>query len=224
MPGIIEALRGVPPALGLQVVLAHALLLSGAVFGGVPYVVMQCLLGAELLLINVATVPMYPQRALLRHAADILKSAALLVFVLFFLLVAYGVVAAEVGRATPPLELTLGSLRGVDASDAGWALAYLLARVGFTAWQARRSRDPRGTWARQSLAFGGSTLIAMFFMVFVSFFIGIPLVKALALLGVHADPDAVLGSLMVGVRCFTALVSTTISEREMDAIARDPYV
>lgn len=224
MSGFIDALRKVPPALGLQVVAAHAVLLVGALFGGLPYVIVQCLLGAELLLINLATIPLYPQRPLRRHLVDLLKSAGLLVFVLFFLLVAYGVVAAEAGRPGQPLELVSGVLRHVGTGDLGWALVYVLARVGFTAWQARRSRDPRGTWTRQSLAFGGSTLVAMLFMVFVSFFAGMPLVKLLSSAGIRVDVDALLAGLMVCVRCLTALVATTISDGEMDSIAHDPYV
>ena len=224
MSGFIEALRKVPPALGMQVIAAHLLLVVGVLFGGLPYVIVQCLLGAELLLINLATIPLYPQRSLRRHVGDILKSTGLLAFVLFFLLVAYGVVAAAAGRSGYPLERVAGVLRHVGAGDLGWALAYLFVRVGFTAWQARESRDPRGTWTRQSLAFGGSTLVAMLLMVFVSFFAGMPLAKGLASAGVHVDVDALLTGLMACVRCFTALVATTIPDGELDSIARDPYV
>ncbi len=224
MTRIIEVLRKTDPAIGLQVVLAHALLLVGALFGGLPYVVVQGLLGAELLLINIATIPFYPQRGAWRHATDTLKSAGLLLFVLFFLFVGYGVVAAEAGRPGAPLEHTIAGLRGIGAADLGWALAYLLARVGFTSMQARRSRDPRGTWTRQSLAFGGSTLVAMLLMVFVTFFVGVPVVTVCGWIGWHVDADVLLGALMIGVRCCIALVASTMPASEMDEIARNPYV
>lgn len=222
MSKLTDALRQVPPQAALQITFAHLLLLAGAIWGGVPYVVLQTLLAGELLLINIATIPLYPQRSVVRHLGDVVKMAALLAFILFFVVISYGVVSAA-AREGEPLRLAMQAFEGLGPADFGWAFAYLLARLTASMWQARQSRDPRGTWARQNLLFGGSTFVAMLFMVFGAFFVGNPLSAGLARVGVVVDTDVLLSSLMVLARCFTALVVATMSASEIDAIANDPY-
>jgi hypothetical protein len=215
-------MRQIPPQAGVQIVFAHVLLLAGAIWGGVPYVVLQALLAGELLLINIATIPLYPQRSAGRHLGDVVKMAALLAFILFFVVISYGVVTSAT-REGEPLRLALHAFEGLGPADFGWALAYLLARLTASMWQAKQSRDPRGTWARQNLLFGGSTFVAMLLMVFGAFFVGNPLIAGLARVGIVVDADVLLSSLMVLARFFTALVAATMSASEIDTIARDPY-
>ena len=222
MSKLTDALRQVPPQAALQIAFAHALLLAGAIWGGVPYVVLQTMLAGELLLINIATVPLYPERGVVRHLGDVIKMTALLAFILFFVVVSYGVVSSSVHKGEP-LRLALRAFDGLGIADFGWALAYLLARLTALMWQAKQSRDPRGTWARQNLLFGGSTFVAMLFMVFGAFFVGNPLIVGLARIGIIVDADVLLSSLMVFARCFTALIAATMSASEIDAIASDPY-
>jgi hypothetical protein len=222
MSKLTDALRQVPPQAAMQIGFAHALLLAGAILGGVPYVVLQALLAGELLLINIATIPLYPQRSVGRHLGDVVKMAAVLAFILFFVVISYGVVSSAT-REGEPLRLALDAFSGLGPADFGWALAYLLARLSASMWQAKQSHDPRGTWARQNLLFGGSTFVAMLLMVFGAFFVGNPLIAGLARVGIVVDADVLLSSLMVLARFFTALVAATMSASEIDAIARDPY-
>jgi hypothetical protein len=222
MSKLTDALRQVPPQAALQIAFSHALLLAGAIWGGLPYVVLQAMLAGELLLINIATIPLYPQRSIARHLGDVIKMAAVLAFILFFVVISYGV-ARSATHEGEPLRLALRAYEGLGPADFGWALAYLLARLTASMWQAKQSRDPRGMWARQNLLFGGSTFVAMLFMVFGAFFVGNPLIAGLARIGVVADADVLLSSLMVFARCFTALVAATMSASEIDAIASDPY-
>jgi len=222
MSKLTDALRQVPPQAAMQIAFAHALLLAGAIWGDVPYVVLQTLLAGELLLINIATIPLYPQRSVGRHLWDVAKMAAILAFILFFVVISYGVVSSAT-REGEPLRLALHAFKGLGVADFGWMLAYLLARLTASMWQARQSKDPRGTWARQNLLFGGSTFVAMLLMVFGAFFIGNPIVAGLARVGIVVDADVVLSSLMVLARCATALVAATMSASEIDAIASNPY-
>ena len=222
MSKLTDALRQIPPQAALQIGFSHALLLAGAIWGGVPYVVLQTLLAGELLLVNIATIPLYPQRSIARHLGDVLKMVAVLAFILFFVVISYGVVSAG-ARSGEPLQLALHAFEGLGLGDLGWALAYLLARLTASMRYAKQSSDPRGTWARQNLLFGGSTFVAMLLMVFGAFFVANPVISGLARFGVVVDADMLLSSMMVIARCFTALIAATMSASEIDAIARDPY-
>src|SRR6476620_10142896 len=146
MSKLTDALRQVPPQAAMQIAFAHALLLAGAIWGGVPYVVLQTLLAGELLLVNIATIPLYPQRSIARHLGDVLKMVAVLAFILFFVVISYGVVSAG-ARSGEPLQLALHAFQGLGLGDLGWALAYLLARLTASMRYAKQSSDPRGTWA-----------------------------------------------------------------------------
>lgn len=216
--------RDVPPALGMQILFTHALLLLGSFWGGVSYPIVQLLFAAEILLITIGSTVFYSERHAAKHATDVLKMAALLLFVLMFLFVTYGIVAKEAGQTGMPLELTIRALRNIDIGDLGWALAYVLARIAFSGFQAWRSRDPRRAWARQNYPYGASTLIAMLFMVFATFFVGVPIQMLTARIHWHVDVDALLAGIMICLRCFTALVAATVSDKQMDAIAHSPYV
>jgi hypothetical protein len=221
MNPFLHTLRQVKPRDAAQLGAAHLLLAVGSLSGGLPYLVLQGLLGTELLLTNATTAVLYPQRGLLRHGWDLLKLAGVLVFVLFFLTVTYGVAAGRHGEAALPLALD--SLRDVDPLAIAWAAAYIAGSLGVGLWQALRSTDPRLAWTKSQLGRGGATFVAMFFMVFVAIFAGRPLLGFARAAGVPLDTDALLGVLMVAVRYVTALIVSTFSEADWKELAAEPY-
>jgi hypothetical protein len=223
MNKLIATLRQVPPQAALQLGISHALLLASAVWGAIPYVVLQTMLAAELLLINIVTIPLYPERGVLRHLGDVVKMMFALAFVLFFIVISYGVVARQAGVQGEPLQIALGAFAGLGFNDAMWGISYVLVRLSISMWQARRTPDPRTAWASDNLLFGGSTFVAMFFIVFVAFFVAQPLMAGLAMIGVDANVDVVLSTLMVIVRYGTALIASTFSKTGVEEIARQPY-
>lgn len=218
---LIKSLREVSPAAALRVGISHVFLLIAALLGSLPFVVVQALLVVELILVSLATIPLYPERGLLRHLMDMLKLAGASVFVLFFSVVSYGVVSE--GDSGNALEHGLHAFARLDLADISWALGYLLVHVAISLHSARTSPEPRVTWASNNLAEGGATFLALFFMVFVAFFVGRPIVAGLAWLGWSIDVDALLSSLMVLVRYLLMLIMTLIPDSEIKSIANNPY-
>jgi hypothetical protein len=222
---LLALLRSLPPRTVAVVVASHLMLLAGILWGGMPYLALQSLLAVELLAINLASIALYPERGLRKHAVDTLKTTGALLFILFFVIVTYGVAKVEGGGGEDSaLPAALASLSNVDAETVGWALAYVAVHIGIALWQALASSEPRLTWARSMLSEGATTLVAMLFMIFVAAFAGVPLLALLARLGLPVGVDQLLACLMVVVRCAIALVMATISESEMRSMAANPYL
>ncbi|MGN6520689.1 MAG: hypothetical protein ACTHK2_14815 [Dokdonella sp.] len=219
---LIDDLRRIPPGVALQILLAHGMLLFASLHGGLPYVVLQGLIALELVLLNVATVPFYPERGLLRHVADLVKMSALLAFLLLFVCISYAIVAG--GEHADPIATTMARWHDLRRAGVAWAAGYIVVSLVLSLLAAISSPDPRLTWMNNNLAAGGSTFVAMLFMAFVGFFGARPMAAALEYLGAPSDPDVLMISLMVGLRFFTALVAATISRTEVEAMARNPYV
>jgi len=219
---LIEELRRIPPPVALQILLAHGVLLVASLRGGLPYIVLQGLLAFELVLLNLATVPFYPERGIARHLFDLVKLSALLAFLLLFVCISYAIVSS--GEHADPITTTLARWRGLHPASIAWAAGYIVVSLALSLLQALRSPEPRLAWMNNTLAAGGSTFVAMLFMVFVGFFGARPIAAALEYVGAPTDPDALLISLMVGLRFFTALVAATISKGEVAEMARNPYV
>jgi len=218
---LIDTLRQISPRAALQLACSHALLIAGCLYGELPYVAMQTLLAAELWLLSLATIPLYPERGVLRHVFDMLKLSGALVFVLFFLVATYGVAGNIKGEG--PLLLAAHQLQELDRGNVGWALAYIVISLAVAMVQALRSGDARLTWAKTVLHTGGATFLAMFFMVFVAVFIGRHLILGLSMVGIDASVDVVLSILMVLLRYAMALIASTMTESEVAEIARQPY-
>jgi len=216
----IAAVLALPRSVVLSHLASHALLLAGCLVGGIPYVMLQILLAVEALLISAASMFLYSERGLWRHLFDLLKLSVALAFVMIFLLASYAVVTA--GEGAEPLV----ALRSMfdTRSALTWGVAYLAMQVTASYLLARRSTDPRLFWARENLVIGGATFVAMFLMVFLTFFLAVPLVAILASAGCGISPDALLSLLMVALRFLLVLVANTISSEEMVAMARNPYV
>lgn len=220
MKGLAE-LRALPARTIAGLVVGHAVLLAGVLWGGVPYVLMQALLALELLAVNVANVFVYRERGWRKHVLDILKLTAALVFVLFFLIVTHGV-AKQAGSGNA-MATGLQELESLSVGIAGWMLAYIVVHAGVSLWQALRSPNPRRAWAQQSLSGGAVTFIAMFFMVFAGLFLAAPLASGLRTIGFPANVDTLMGGFMIATRFVLSLVAATISPSELDAIAANPY-
>ncbi|HET9485163.1 MAG TPA: hypothetical protein VFO79_14475 [Xanthomonadales bacterium] len=218
---LLDELRRLPPRTILATAAMHVPLLAALWTGALGYLTLQVLLAAELVVLNLATIPFYRERGAGRHLRDTLMLAGGLLFVLCFLLVTYGV--ALEGDSGNALMAALGALARPGAAAYGWGLLYVVVHVVIALQHARAAPDPRRAWAQGMLAEGGVTFIAMFFMVFAAIFAGRPIVAGLELAGVAADVDAVLGTLMVVLRFGLSLVAATITPREMDAIAANPY-
>jgi hypothetical protein len=221
---LLALLRSLPPRTVAAVVVSQLMLLAGILWGGMPYLALQSLLAVELVAITLASIPFYPARGLRKHALDVLKTTAILLFILFFVFVTYGVARAASGDEDHALPVALASIVQVDAATLGWAFAYVVVHVGISLWQALASSDPRLTWARSTLSEGATTLVAMLLMIFVAAFAAAPLMTLLARLGLAIGLDQLLACLMVAVRCLMALVMATISEREMTTMAANPYL
>lgn len=221
---VLLLLRSLPPRTVAVVVVSHLMLLASILWGDMPYLALQVLLAVELLVINLASILLYPARGLRKHAVDVLKTIAGLLFILFFVIVTFGIAKAEGGSEDYALPAALASLAAVDAATLGWAFAYVVVHIAISLWQAFASSEPRLAWARGSLSEGGTTLVAMLLMIFVGVFVALPLLTLLAWLGLAVDVDQMLACLMVAVRCVMALVMATVSEREMKTMAANPYL
>ena len=221
---LLALLRRLPPRTVALVVVSHLMLLATILWGGMPYPALQVLLAVELLAINLASILLYPARGMRKHALDVLKTMAALLFILFFVIVTYGIAKAEGGSEDSPLPAALASLAAVDAATLGWAFAYVVVHIAISLSQAFASSEPRLAWARSTLSDGGTTLVAMLLMIFVAAFGAVPLLTMLSWLGLAVDVDRLLACLMVAVRCVMALVMATVSEREMKTMAENPYL
>lgn len=216
---LINTLREVSPPTAARLAIAHAFLLVACICGNLPYIFLQLLLAAEMLLRALATLPFYRHRSLLSHALDMMKIIAGLIFVFIFILVGYAVGRSGDNHA---MVADLMGLRDVGIADAMWALGYLILSFSISIRTAIRSTGPRKSWAMSNLKGAGATFISLFLMVFVALFVGKPIIAGLTWIGLMIDVDALLSTLMVIVRYVLALVMSTMSESEMDAILEAP--
>lgn len=217
---LINTLREVSPPTAARITVTHAFLLIACICGNLPYIFLQLLLAAEMLLLALATLPFYRHRSLLSRVLDMMKIIAGLIFVFIFILVGYAVGRSGDNHA---MVADLMGLRDVGIADAMWALAYLILGFSISIRTAIRSTSPRKSWAMSNLKGGGATFISLFLMVFVALFVGKPIIAGLAWPGLMIDVDALLSTLMVIVRYVLALVMSTMSESEMDAILQAPH-
>lgn len=218
-------LRRLPPRTLLSVLASHLLLLAAILWGGMPYPVLQILLAVELVVINLASIALYRERGLRKHVTDMLKTIGGLVFILFFVIVTYGVAKVEGGGVEGyALPVALEVLAGVESEAIIWAVAYVVLHLSVSLWLALSSPDPRLAWAKSTLSEGGTTFVAMLLMIFVAIFIATPIGAGLGWIGLTVDIDVVLACLMVAVRSVLALVMASMSEQETAAMAANPYL
>ena len=225
MPGNFATLwgelRAIPRRQVAQLAFSHAILLAGCLWGGLPYVVLQALVAVELILLDVATIALYPERGFVKHLADLLKLCAALAFVMSFVAISYAVVAH--GEKKNPLFVAFDELRDLDVAGIVSLVAYAAGQLSIALWRAWHSTDPRTTWTRDNIGTGAASFLAMFFMVFVAFFVAQPILIGFAKIGIALDANALLATLMVLVRFFLLLVVATFGATKIAAIARAPY-
>ena len=217
----IESLRQVSPRDAARVGIWHAFLLVACLWGGMPYLFLQALLAIELILVTLATIPFYPDRSVRSHLLDFLKLSAGLVFAMVFIVASYGV--ASSGNSNFAIDIQR-DLLGIGIADFGWALGYVVIHILVSMRTALSSPNPRLAWTRLNLAEAGSTFVALFLMVFATFFLGLPIVSGLAWLGLVVNVDVVLSTLMIVVRYVLSLIMTLMTDSEMETIARNPYI
>lgn len=213
--------RAIPRRQVAQLAFSHAVLLAGCVWGGLPYVVLQALVAAEVILLDLATIALYPERGFGKHLWDLVKLCAGLAFVMFFIVVSYAVAAH--GENRNPLLVVFDELRDLDVRGLAWIVAYAAGQLAIALWRAWHSSTPRTTWTRDNIGTGAASFLAMFFMVFVAFFVAQPVLIGFAKIGIAIDANALLASLMVVVRFLLMLLVATFSATQIEEIARDPY-
>lgn len=219
---ILDEILALPMRTLASLALSNIILLVIALFGGLSYLVMQAVLAVELLLMSLATIPLYPERGLGRHAFDMLKLTALLAFIYFLVFATYGIASNE-GRGAA-LAIAWQSLDDADIHDLIVSLLYVTISIGFSLWQAKQAPDPKLAWARSRLLDGGVTILAMIFMSIVAVTLGTLIVSMLKHLDHPIDADTVLITLMVTTRLLFTLIGATMPESTAKSIADSPYV
>lgn len=202
------------------VALSHIVLLAVTLFGGLTYLIMQSVLVGEVVLLGLATIPLYPKRGVRTHVFDMLKMTFMMAFIFLFVLLTYGATTGESDRA---LAVAWRSLEDAGTNDLLLSLFYVAVSLGVSLWQVMCQPDPRLAWAKSRLLDGTVTTLAMFFITFITIFLVKPIVLALSNWGIPMNVDAVLITCMVMTRFFFALVGATLSESSMNSIADSPY-
>lgn len=219
---LLNELLALPRRTLAAVALAHSVLLGVALLGGLPYLITQAVLAAELVLLNLATIALYPERGVGKHVVDMLKSIFALGFVYFFILVTYGV-ASSPGRGNP-LVIAWQSLDDAGIKDLVLSVFYVAVSLGIALWQVLRLPDPKQAWASRRLLEGAVTLLAMIFMILIAVSLGAPLVSMFNNFGFAVDANTILVTLMVITRFVFALVAATMPASELKSIAASPYM
>lgn len=218
----LEEILALPIQTLASVVLWHVVILAIALFGGLPYLIMQVAFAAEILLLDLATIPFYPERAKAKHAFDMLKMTGALVFIYFFVFVTYAVAINE-GR-NEVLAIAWRTLDAADGQDLMVSLFYITISLGFSFWQTFRLPDRKQEWTKRRLLDSGATLIAMTVMCFVAAIVVAPMIRLLKDIGQPVNPDAMLITLMVVTRCGFSLATACMPESTIRSISNKPFV
>ena len=174
------------------------------------------------MLLSLATIALYPERGIGKHAFDMLKLTCAVSFIYFFVFVTYG--AASDGDHGNAMVIAWQSLDDADLHDLFLSLLYVAVSLGFSLSRVLRLSDPRKAWVKSRLIDGTVTMLAMIFMSIVAVSLGSASISLLKNFGLSVDADSVLIILMVITRFVFSLIAATIPEDETDAIAANPYV
>jgi hypothetical protein len=208
------------PAAVVQEVASHVLLVAGALYFGLGYLGLILIFMAEIVLGNLVSTGMYPERGLRKHLWDLVKILALMAFLLVFVVATYFVAT---GHGSGTWGNPFASLRfDVDAVKVAVAFAALHLSVLYVV--ARRQPHPRLAWTKSVSMQNAATLLGLFFMIFVAAFAG-PVVAGVAeTMGWPNPTDAALIVCVAALRLSLALLLTRMPEREVREIASTPYV
>ncbi len=201
------------------VALSHITLLGVTLFGGLPYLIMQSVLGVEVVLLGLATIPFYPKRGIGEHVFGMLTMTFMLAFIYLFVLISYGAVAGDPDLA---LKTAWRSLEDAGTDDLLLSLFYVTVSLGMSLWQVSGQPDPRQAWENSRLLDGAMTMFAMIFITFITIFLAKPIVLAFNYLGIPMNVNALLITLMVVTRFFFALIATCMRESPIESIDTQP--
>jgi hypothetical protein len=163
----------------------------------------------ELIIVTALTASFYPQRGRWRAVGDVAKIVLFCAILSIFFVAIYLAAGGD-------LELSLLSVLS--------AAALLVLRLATSARDAKKQADPKLAWSGAALARGAVVVIGMFIGIFTAFLIGFPLASVLRDIVPNAAIDLGLGIALLPVQVILAIVLSTMSDEERNAIARDPYV
>lgn len=206
------------PAAVAQEITSHVLLVAFALYFGLGYLGLILIFMAEIVLGNLVTAALYPERGARRHAWDLVKIVGVMGFLMVFVIATY---LAATDRGGEAAEVWQGLDFDIDAVKAAIAFAVLHLSVLYVL--ARRDPEPRYAWTRSVLMQNGATLVALFLMIFVAAFAGILVAGAADLLGVANPADTALILCVAALRLGLALLLTRMPAHEARDIAGQPY-
>ena len=174
---------------------------------------------AEIVLGNLVTAALYPERGVGRHLWDLVKILGVMAFLLVFVIATYLAATDRGGEAADVWHRLDFDLDAVKA-----AIAFAAVHLSVLYVLARRQPDPRYAWTKAVLMQNAATFIGLFFMIFVAAFAGILVAGAAELLGFANPADTALIVCMAALRLALCLFLTRMPEREAREIAGQPYV
>jgi len=208
------------PGAVVQEVFSHVVLAVIVIAGGIGYLGLLIMLLAEMLIVNLLTIALYPKRGLRRHLTDILKFFGFVVFLSIFVVATYS--AALESPEETLVEFVDHLL--FDWSMLLWIVGYSAVHLTALFMYARTRPDPRLEWTRLALAQGAVTLVSFFILIFVVVLVGAPLAHAARWFTASVDTETILVILALGVRLGFALLITRMPESELASIAGSPYI
>ena len=206
----------------MQEVISHAILLGLAWFGGFGYLGTVLVLSAEVLLICMLSIFIFPERGMLRHLGDLVKVAGILGFLLIFVFLGHGL--ALRGGDDQALAYGVAAVLDLDPVILLYALAYTALHLVAMAIYARTRPQPRKEWVRLATTQGATTFVALFLLIFAAIFLGVAVVNVLRWILPGIDSGDVLVLFAVVLRFGIALLVSRMPEKDLDEIAAKPYV
>lgn len=216
------SLKRFSPALGLRQTLLHGLLLWLALQPFMSFFVLMWLLAAEVVLISTLTAALYPERGLRRHAID-LGNVVLSHLVIVSLVTAFYLAASGTGTGLVSASEALDLLAMQwERAQPGWILGYAVAHLLLILLFALRSADRRLYWAREAIAEGAASLLALLTMlVLLGAFL---ILSDGGLAGGRTDDTLPWASItLVALRFGFALIVQHMPDNEWAQTARSPY-
>jgi hypothetical protein len=189
-----------------------ALALLALALDWITFPLLLLLLAVEVVAIVALSGAFYRERSLRRRLIDVAKILAMCAFCAIFHIAAY---VGAGGFARGPV---------IDLPGVGALAALIVVRLLVVAAFARRSGDARLAWTREALQRGGVLATAMFLSIFLCFIPGVPLAALLLLVAPEVAADVAIGGVLLLVIGAAACLMSTMDDRELADIARNPYI
>lgn len=216
-------MKSFSPSLALQQTLLHGLLLWLALQPFMGFFVLLLLIAAEVVLISTLTALLYPERGLRRHAIDMVKvllSHAVILSLVTALFLATNGTGNTLSNFSELRELLTAQ---VQQAHLGWLLGYAAIHLLLILLFALGSRDRRLYWAREAIAEGAASLLALLTMlVLLGAFL---ILSDGGLAGDHTADGLPWASItLVALRYAFALLVQHMPDSEWAQTVRAPYV